>query len=90
MSSPVTIAEIARSAGVGTATVDRVLNGRSGVNADTERKVLDVINALGAPPAIRGRPRSKGNFKFAYVLPACSSPFLDDLERHGNSAARER
>ena len=33
MSSPPTIAEIARLAGVGTATVDRVLNRRPGVNA---------------------------------------------------------
>lgn len=82
MSSPVTIAEIARSAGVGTATVDRVLNGRSGVNAETERKVLDAISALGAPAITRGRPRSQGNFKFAYVLPEGNSPFLDDLERH--------
>ena len=82
MSTPVTIAEIARSAGVGTATVDRVLNRRSGVNVDTERKVLDAIRALGAPAVNRGRPRSKGNLKFAYVLPMGNSPFLDDLERH--------
>jgi LacI family transcriptional regulator len=82
MSTPVTIAEIARSAGVGTATVDRVLNGRSGVNAETGRKVLEAINALGAPAVTRGRPRSKGNLKFAYVLPESNSPFLDDLERH--------
>lgn len=82
MSSIVTIAEIARSAGVGTATVDRVLNGRSGVNSETERKVLDAISALGAPTVTRGRPRSKSNFKFAYVLPEGDSPFLDDLERH--------
>ncbi|WP_342619978.1 LacI family DNA-binding transcriptional regulator [Rhodoferax sp. GW822-FHT02A01] len=82
MATTVTIAEIAKSAGVGTATVDRVLNGRSGVNAETERKVLDAINALGAPTVTRGRPRSKGNFKFAYVLPEASTPFLDDLERH--------
>jgi LacI family transcriptional regulator len=82
MATTVTIAEIAKSAGVGTATVDRVLNGRSGVNAETERKVLDAINALGAPVVSRGRPRSKGNFKFAYVLPESTSPFLDDLERH--------
>jgi LacI family transcriptional regulator len=82
MSSPVTIAEIARNAGVGTATVDRVLNGRPGVNSETERKVLDAISALGAPTVNRGRPRSQGNFKFAYVLPDGNSPFMDDLERH--------
>jgi LacI family transcriptional regulator len=82
MSSPVTIAEIARNAGVGTATVDRVLNGRPGVNSETERKVLDAISALGTPIVNRGRPRTQANFKFAYVMPEGNSPFLDDLERH--------
>jgi len=82
MSSNVTIAEIARNAGVGTATVDRVLNGRTGVNSETERKVLQAIDNLGTPIVTRGRPRSKGNWKFAYVLPDQHSPFFDQLERH--------
>jgi LacI family transcriptional regulator len=82
MSNPITIANIAQNAGVGTATVDRVLNGRSGVNSETEQKVLQAIKALGVPSIARGRPRSKGNFKFAYVLPAENSQFLDQLERH--------
>jgi LacI family transcriptional regulator len=80
--SNVTIAEIAQNAGVGTATVDRVLNKRSGVNSDTEQKVLQAIRELGTPSVARGRPRTKANFKFAYVLPAESSQFLDQLERH--------
>jgi len=82
MSSNITIAEIARNAGVGTATVDRVLNGRTGVNSDTERKVLQAIDKLGTPIATRGRPRSKENWKFAYVLPDLQSPYLNQLERH--------
>ncbi len=82
MSSNVTIAEIARNAGVGTATVDRVLNGRTGVNSETERKVLQAIDKLGTPIVTRGRPRSKRNWKFAYVLPDLQSPYLNQLERH--------
>lgn len=82
MSANVTIAEIARNAGVGTATVDRVLNGRTGVNSETERKVLQAIDKLGTPAVTRGRPRSKGNWKFAYVLPGQASPVFDQLERH--------
>ena len=42
-----TIAEIARASGVGTATVDRVLNGRGGVRAVTKEKVLDALAELG-------------------------------------------
>ena len=82
MSANITIAEIARNAGVGTATVDRVLNGRTGVNSETERKVLQAIDNLGAPIVTRGRPRSKENWKFAYVLPDLQSPYLNQLERH--------
>jgi LacI family transcriptional regulator len=82
MSTNVTIAEIARNAGVGTATVDRVLNGRPGVNSDTERRVLEAVDLLGASTVLRGRPRTRSNFKFAYVLPAGNSEFLDQLERH--------
>jgi LacI family transcriptional regulator len=42
-----TIGEIARASGVGTATVDRVLNGRGGVRAVTSKKVLDALAELG-------------------------------------------
>ena len=50
MSSNATIADIARQAGVGTATVDRVLNRRPGVNAETVQRVLQV--ARGAASSI--------------------------------------
>lgn len=75
-----TIADIARQAGVGTATVDRVLNKRPGVNADTVQRVLQVVAAMGTPPQ-RGRPRRGENFRFAFVLPADDSPFLSLVER---------
>src|SRR5438046_1692620 len=57
------ISEIARLAGVGTATVDRVLNRRSGVNAETVQRVLQVVEELGAPRQ-PGRPRKGENFRF--------------------------
>lgn len=41
------LAEVARRAGVGIATVDRVLNERGGVSAETERRVLEAARALG-------------------------------------------
>jgi len=80
MASTSTISEIARLAGVGTATVDRVLNRRPGVNADTVHRVMQVVAELGAPPQ-PGRPRRGENFRFAYVLPADELPFFDLLER---------
>jgi len=75
-----TLAEIARIAGVGTATVDRVLNRRPGVNAETADRVMQVVASLGA---IRqpGRPRRGENFRFAYVLPDDASPFISLIDR---------
>ena len=80
MSSTATIADIAARAGVGTATVDRVLNKRPGVNAETVQRVLQVVAQIGNPPQ-RGRPRRDSNFRFAYVLPADGSAFPDLVDR---------
>ena len=88
MSSNATIADIARQAGVGTATVDRVLNRRPGVNAETVQRVLQVVAELGAPPQ-RGRPRMGENFRFAFVLPADAAPFNELVDRLIAQAAGE-
>jgi LacI family transcriptional regulator len=88
MSPPVTIAEIARHAGVGTATVDRVLNRRPGVNAETVQRVLQVVAELGTPPQ-RGRPRMGENLRFAFVLPAETAPFNELIDRLIAQAAGE-
>ena len=41
-----TITEVAKIAGLGTATVDRVLNGRGGVREATRQRVLDTVRKL--------------------------------------------
>jgi LacI family transcriptional regulator len=81
-----TIADIARVAGVGTATVDRVLNRRPGVNADTVQRVMQAVAELGAPQQ-PGRPRRGDNFRFAFVLPAEETPFLGLVDRQIAQAA---
>ena len=88
MPSPPTIADIARLAGVGTATVDRVLNRRPGVNAETMQRVMQVVGELGMPQQ-PGRPRRGENFRFAYVLPADETPFLNLVDRQIAQAAGE-
>ncbi len=86
MASTPTIADIARAAGVGTATVDRVLNRRPGVNAETVQRVMQVVSDLGTPQQ-PGRPRRGANARFAYVLPADTSPFFESVERQIAQAA---
>ena len=86
MSIAPTIADIARLAGVGTATVDRVLNRRADVNAETVQRVMQVVAERGAPQQ-PGRPRRGENFRFAFVLPADDSPFLNLVDRQIAQAA---
>jgi len=82
MPTNVTITEIAQAAGVSTATVDRVLNNRPGVNPATVQKVRDAVAALGAAAPARGRPRlTTPNYKFAFVLPANRRGFFDMVDR---------
>ncbi|MFL6662238.1 MAG: LacI family DNA-binding transcriptional regulator [Rhizobacter sp.] len=81
MTNTVTITKIAETAGVSTATVDRVLNNRPGVNPTTVRKVREAMAALGGGAPMRGRPRSTSNYRFAFVLPAARLGFFDQVDR---------
>jgi DNA-binding LacI/PurR family transcriptional regulator len=55
-----TIAEVAREAGVGVATVSRVINGSAAVREDTRRRVLDAVDRLGYSPNAAARALSTG------------------------------
>lgn len=81
MPNPVTITQIAEAAGVSTATVDRVLNNRPGVNPATVHKVREALATLGGGGPVRGRPRSTSNYRFAFVLPATRRGFFDLVDR---------
>jgi LacI family transcriptional regulator len=47
MANRPTIQDVAREAGLSTATVDRVLNGREKVREDTARKVYEAARLVG-------------------------------------------
>ena len=75
------VEDVAKLAGVSTATVDRVLNQRPGVRAVTVQRVLKAAGELGyvmegALPASALRP-----LKLAFLLPAGSNRFLTLLGR---------
>jgi LacI family transcriptional regulator len=89
MPNPLTITQIAEAAGVSTATVDRVLNNRPGVNPATVQKVRDAVSQLGGGAPVRGRPRSTSNYRFAFVLPATRRGFFDLVDRVIAQAAGE-
>lgn len=63
-----TIAEVARQAGVGVATVSRVVNGSPSVRAETRRRVLDAIDRLGYEPNPAARALSTGRTRAVGVI----------------------
>ncbi|MDR8408586.1 LacI family transcriptional regulator [Nonomuraea sp. 3-1Str] len=66
----VTIAEVARHAGVAVSTVSYVLSGKRTISADTRRRVLDSISTLGYHPHAGARSlASKRSNVIALVLP---------------------
>ncbi|RJE87869.1 LacI family DNA-binding transcriptional regulator [Paracoccus onubensis] len=75
-----TIAEIARKAGVSTATVDRVLNEREGVRPRTREIVLRIARDLGyfGPQT----DSAATGVRIDFVLPAGRNSFMRQLRTH--------
>jgi len=70
-----TISEVARQAGVGIATVSRVLNGSPAVREQTRRRVLDAIAALGYAPNPAARALSTGrSLSIGVIAPFFTRP----------------
>ncbi|OHV82682.1 LacI family DNA-binding transcriptional regulator [Rhizobium sp. LCM 4573] len=77
-----TIVDVARHAGVSTATVDRVLNGRQGVRAPTVHRVMKSAAELGyvdEEALDSAEPRRLANISF--LLPAGTNRYLTHLGR---------
>ncbi len=77
------IKEIARQAGVGTATVDRVLNNRPGVRPQTANRILAAIRELEAQEA---QLSMSGRKLMIDLLVEAPQAFLDELQ---SAVARE-
>jgi LacI family transcriptional regulator len=75
-----TVHDIARSAGVSLATVDRVLNGRPGVRRVTRQKVEGAIAELGYVRDVAAANLAKGRtYTFTFILPANDNSFMIGL-----------
>ncbi len=82
-----TIADVARAAGVSAATVDRALNGRAGVHDRTRSRVMHAAERIGyveAPPA----RAAAIEVRLAFVVPGGSNTFLARLSRALLAAAQ--
>lgn len=76
-----TVTDVARLAGVSTATVDRVLNQRPGVRSVTVRRVLQAASELGYVMDGALPPSALKPLRLAFLLPAGTNRFLGMLGR---------
>jgi LacI family transcriptional regulator len=78
----VTIADVAKAAGVSLSTVDRVLNGRAPVRMDTAKHIHEVAASMGfhLTGVIKERVQGKKvKFKLGFLLEQPDSAFYSDL-----------
>lgn len=85
-----TVHDIARSAGVSLATVDRVLNDRPGVRSRTRERVLEAMRLLGYVRDLSAANLARGRlYHFDFILPDNHNTFMLNL-RDELAAAIER
>jgi len=91
----VTLQDVARTAGVSLATVDRVVNRREGVRQKTVARVEAAIARLGyrTEPVVTRLVRNQ-SFRFAFILPTGSNSFIlnltDQVQRTADWLAGQR
>lgn len=86
-----TIREVARAAGVSTATVSRALNGAGRVSAQTRARVLTTAQDLGYQPNDVARSLlGKSTQTIAIVVPDITNPFFPELVKGFEAAADAR
>ena len=82
----ISISDVAKAAGVSTATVDRVLNNRGGVRTDKEDRVLATARALGIDRALDRTPSRA--LRVAVLIQPPVNPFHSSLREGIDLASR--
>lgn len=86
-----TLSEVARLAGVTTATVSNVLRNTQKVKPATVQKVKEAIAATGYRPNLMARALAEGKSSMvALVLPDINNPFYPEFVRVAERVARHR
>lgn len=92
MSDPpsVTLADVARRAGVSVQTASRVANNRGETSAKTRAHVLRIIAELGyRPNGIARGLRARATHTIGILVPDITNPFFPDLVRGAEEAASQ-
>jgi LacI family transcriptional regulator len=90
MSRRVTIADVAREAGVSSQTVSRALNNKTEISASTRERVLAVVERLGFRPSTLARGLvTQRTSTLGLVVPDIANPFFSEVARGAEDAAHE-
>lgn len=85
-----TIYDIARLAGVSTATVSKVFNQSGSISEKTKKKVLDISKELNYQPnVIASALTGKKTFTIGLLIPDMVNPFFAELARNVEDRAHE-
>ena len=77
--SSITIKDVARKAGVSTATVSRVMNKNGKIRAETAERVQEAVRVLGFRPSAMGRGLKTARTRtLGVLLPSLSNPVFAD------------
>jgi LacI family transcriptional regulator len=91
MSQKITIADVAREAGVSSQTVSRVINNKGEIRDSTRQQVMQVIERLGYRPSsiARGLVTSR-TYTIGLSVPDIANPFWPEVARGIEDVAWER
>lgn len=86
----VTIREVARQAGVSTATISHVLNNQGQVSRATRRHVLSVVRSLGYVPNAHARNLASGKSRtLGMIVSDLENPFFPEVIKSFETRARK-
>ncbi len=88
MTHRVTIADVARAAGVSLQTVSRAMNNKGEISEDTRQRVLDTSRRLGYRPSMLARGLvTRTTLTIGLVVPDIANPFFSEIARGAEDAA---
>ncbi|HEY0755234.1 MAG TPA: LacI family DNA-binding transcriptional regulator [Ktedonobacteraceae bacterium] len=90
MKASVTIADVAKAAGVSMQTVSRVINAKGEISPTTRQRVLEAIEQLGYRPnsIARGLATNK-TFTLGLIVPDITNPFFPEIVQGAEQVALE-
>ncbi|MEX2541643.1 MAG: LacI family DNA-binding transcriptional regulator [Trueperaceae bacterium] len=86
----ITIADVAREAGVSTMTVSRVLNNKGEISDSTREKVQQIISRLNYRPSMVARSLASNSTRtLGLLVPDIANPFFPEIARGAEDVAWE-